>query len=191
MSDYYMFQQTEACIGCHACEVQCKSSNNLSRGPQLCEIITVGPKWIKKMPRAVHMFLSCLHCAEPACMAACPTGAIQKRPRDGIVFIQEDLCVGCRLCISVCPWGACRWNPETKKAVKCDFCMDRIDAGLEPLCVAICPTDCLRFGRAKEIPPAIASRYSEVTAVLEAFGPIRREQNGNYGDKRDAGFAGK
>lgn len=183
-----MFQQTEACIGCHACEVQCKSGKNLSCGPRLCEIVTVGPEWVGNQPRTVHTFLSCLHCTEPVCMAACPTGAIQMRPGDGIVFIQEDLCVGCRLCISACPWGACQWNPETKKVVKCDLCMDRLDAGLLPLCVGICPTGCLRFGRTQEMPSAIASRYSEVTTALEALGPVHRTQKDSVGGMQTVGF---
>jgi Fe-S-cluster-containing dehydrogenase component len=71
---------------------------------------------------------------------------MQKRARDGIVFVESDLCVGCKACITACPWGTPQWNPQTGKAVKCDYCMDRVDQGLEPACVTKCVTKCLHFG---------------------------------------------
>jgi Fe-S-cluster-containing dehydrogenase component len=71
---------------------------------------------------------------------------MQKRAKDGIVFVESDLCVGCKACITACPWGTPQWNPQTGKAVKCDFCMDRVDQGLEPACVTKCITKCLHFG---------------------------------------------
>ena len=76
MSQYYLFQDTKKCIGCHACEVQCKANKNLPVGPRLCQIIQVGPKMIGGLPRAAYIFMPCYHCENPWCVAACPTGAI-------------------------------------------------------------------------------------------------------------------
>lgn len=179
MSDFFIFQEIEKCIGCHACEVQCKGNKDIPQGPKPCEIITEGPKWINGLPRAAYIFMSCLHCPDPVCRAVCPTGAICKREKDGIVFIRENLCVGCGLCISACPWGSCQMNPETNRAVKCDLCMDRLDKGLKPLCVDVCPTGCLHFGELTEMPSQMAAQYSEVVSLmLESFpGSATGERN--------------
>ena len=164
MSKYYLFQDTKKCIGCHSCEIQCKSNKSLPIGPKLCQIIEVGPKFVAGLPRASYIFMLCFHCQNPWCVEACPTGAIQQRAKDGIVFVDYDLCVGCKTCISACPWGAPQWNPETGKVVKCDYCMDRIDAGLKPACVTICTTHCLNFDVTEKMPTVKRKRYALVMA---------------------------
>ncbi len=166
MSQYYLMQDAKKCINCHACEVACKSNKKLPVGPKICEVVTVGPKFIGTTPRAFYKFMPCYHCEEPWCVTVCPTGAMQKRP-DGIVFIDDDLCVGCKVCMNACPWGAPQWNPETKKVVKCDYCMDRIDKGLDPACVTVCPTDCLYFGKISDLPPVQRQRAAKSMAVFE------------------------
>jgi Fe-S-cluster-containing dehydrogenase component len=166
MSIYYLYQETEKCIACHSCEIACKVNKNLPVGPKPGQIITVGPKFVDGLPRAAYIFMPCFHCEEAWCIAACPTGAIQRRAKDGIVFIDQDLCVGCKACISACPWGAPQWNPETGNVVKCDYCMDRIDAGLEPACVTVCMTKCLHFGKAEEMPQVRRERYAKAIAPI-------------------------
>jgi Fe-S-cluster-containing dehydrogenase component len=111
--------------------------------------------------------MPCFHCENPWCVAACPTGAMQKRPSDGIVSVDESLCVGCKTCMSACPWGAPQWNAEKGKVVKCDFCKDRVDAGLKPACVTLCTTHCLHFDRAEEVPPIRRERYAKAMAAFE------------------------
>ena len=61
MSQYYLFQDTKKCIGCHACEVQCKANKDLPVGPRLCQIVQVGPKMIGGLPRAAYIFMPCFH----------------------------------------------------------------------------------------------------------------------------------
>ena len=100
------------------------------------------------------------------CVAACPTGAMQQRPKDGIVFVDPELCVGCKTCISACPWGAPQWNPETGKVTKCDYCMDRIDAGLRPACVTICTTHCLDFGKVEDMTQIRRERHARSVTSL-------------------------
>jgi Fe-S-cluster-containing dehydrogenase component len=99
-------------------------------------------------------------------MAACPTGAMQKRPKDGIVYVDESLCVGCKSCITACPWGAPQWNPDTGKAVKCDYCMDRIDQGLRPACVTKCVTQCLHFGEVSTKTRIARERFAKEVAFF-------------------------
>jgi Fe-S-cluster-containing dehydrogenase component len=89
---------------------------------------------------------------------------MRKRPKDGIVYVDADLCVGCKSCITACPWGAPQWNPETGKVVKCDYCMDRVDQGLKPACVTKCLTHCLQFGTVEEMDRKRRERFAKNVA---------------------------
>lgn len=171
MSDYYLFQDLKKCIGCKACEIQCKASKNLPAGPKLSQVIPVGPKAVAGAPRAAYIFMPCFHCHQPWCVAACPTGAMSVRPSDGIVAVDQTLCVGCKTCMSACPWGAPQWQAETGKVVKCDYCWDRLEAGKKPACVTVCPTGCLTFERPEKMPPLRRKRYAEAMTSLGETGP--------------------
>ena len=166
MSDYYLFQDLKKCIGCKACEVQCKANKGGPAGAKICQVITVGPKMISGLPRAAYIFMPCFHCQNPWCVAACPTGAMQIRREDGLVLVDQDLCVGCKTCMSACPWGAPQWLSESGKVIKCDYCRDRIDLGLKPACVTVCPTGCLQFDRPENLPPVRRKRYAEAMVSL-------------------------
>lgn len=167
MSDYYLSQDTKKCIGCQSCEIQCKANKGLPTGPRICQIVTVGPKMIGGQPRAAYVFMPCFHCENPWCVDACPTGAMVRRAKDGIVYVDAARCVGCKSCITACPWGAPQWNPETGKVVKCDYCMDRVDAGLKPACVTICTSHCLEFDRADNLPQTKRDRHARAVASLK------------------------
>uniref|UniRef100_A0A831ZSW1 4Fe-4S ferredoxin n=1 Tax=Desulfacinum infernum TaxID=35837 RepID=A0A831ZSW1_9BACT len=167
MSQYYLFQDVKKCIGCHTCEVQCKANKGLPVGPKVCQVVEVGPKFVGALPRASYIFMPCFHCENPWCVAACPTGAMQKRTKDGIVFVDEDLCVGCKTCISACPWGAPQWNAQTGKVVKCDYCKDRLDQGLKPACVTVCTTHCLHFGKPEELREIRRERHAKALSPLD------------------------
>ncbi|MGD8981319.1 MAG: 4Fe-4S dicluster domain-containing protein [Desulfobacterales bacterium] len=166
MSIYYLYQDQKKCIGCFSCTIACKSNKHILVGPKPTDIITVGPKMIHGEPRASYVFMPCFHCENPWCVAACPTGAMQKRSQDGIVFIDSNLCVGCKSCMSACPWGSPQWNSETGKVVKCDYCKDRVDAGLKPACVTICTTHCLHFENAEKMPAIRRERFAKAIAEL-------------------------
>ena len=89
----------------------------------------------------------------------CPAGALSKRSRDGIVQLDRDLCVGCHSCALACPFGATKFL-EDGKMNKCDLCRVRLDHGLEPACVRVCPTGALGFGTTNELAGQRASRAS-------------------------------
>jgi len=150
MSTYYLSQDEKKCIGCHSCEISCKANKNLPVGPRPCQVVEVGPKFINSLPKTSFVFMPCFHCENPWCVSACPTGAMQQRTKDGIVFVEKDLCVGCKACVGACPWGAPQWDDESKKVAKCDYCKDRIDQGLKPACVTTCTTGCLSFGKVED-----------------------------------------
>jgi len=151
MSKYILDHEAEDCVGCHACEVHCKSNKDLGPGPSPCQIVTVPNDTMAGHPRARFVFMPCFHCEDAWCIKACTTQAMRRREKDGIVFIEASLCIGCKSCMTACPWGAPQWDPVSRKAVKCDYCKDRLDVGLKPACVTKCLTGCLTFGEAGEI----------------------------------------
>ena len=144
MNKYTIHLNTKRCIGCHGCEVHCKTNKNLPIGPILCEISHEPLKSVRGIPKTEFAFHTCYHCDEPFCVPVCPTSAMVKRA-DGIVYVDQEKCIGCMACAKACPWGIPQLNPESKKAIKCDYCMDRIDNGLKPACVSKCTTHALKF----------------------------------------------
>ena len=149
MNKYLIHLNSKRCIGCHGCEVHCKTNKGLPPGPMLCEISHEPLRSARGVPRTEFRFRSCYHCEDPQCLPACPTGAMRKR-EDGIVFVEQETCIGCMACQQACPWDVPQLNPATGKAVKCDYCLDRVDRGLKPACVAKCATHALRFVRLVE-----------------------------------------
>ena len=144
MNTYMIYLNKKRCIGCLGCEVHCKTNKNLPVGPILCEIKYLPLKLIKGVPKTEFSFRSCYHCENPFCVPICPTSAMIKRD-DGIVYIDQVNCFGCMSCSGACPWTIPQRNPETNKAIKCDYCMDRVDAGMKPACVTKCTTRALQF----------------------------------------------
>ncbi len=141
------------CIGCRACEIACKDKNGLPPGPRFRRVMYVeGGNYPDVFAYKVNM--SCNHCAEPACLPTCPTGAIWKRADNGIVDIDSTLCIGCRRCEAACPYGAPQYDPTDRTVKKCNLCVDEIAAGRKPYCVMACmmrvldvgPIDQLRTG---------------------------------------------
>ena len=140
-----IFTDTERCIGCRSCEIACKMEKELPAGSvRPMRVIELGPEKFGERIRYDFIPMNCFHCGRAPCVEACPTGAMQKR-EDGVVFVDGESCIGCKQCIRACPFGAPQYDPSSGKVVKCDLCMHRVDAGLEPACVAKCPTKALLF----------------------------------------------
>jgi len=147
MSKYLITLDQNRCISCHACEVHCQMKNDAPADARLGMLVTIGPVSRGGKPRMLNMFMPCFHCERPWCVAACPTGAMTRRESDGVVYVQKELCVGCKACIPACPWQIPQWNDFTGQVMKCDMCRDRIDAGESPACVAGCTAHALTFTR--------------------------------------------
>lgn len=147
MSQFFIETNQDRCIACKACEVHCQAKNSLPRNVKFGQLISAGPLLKKGMPKVLSLFMPCFHCEIPWCVSACPTGAMTKRSQDGIIFVQTELCVGCKACILACPWKVPQWDQSLGRVFKCDFCKDRLDQGLEPACVTGCTAHALKFKR--------------------------------------------
>ena len=132
------------CIGCHACTTACKSENEvpLSVTRTYVKYVDVG-----QYPQTRRSFqvTRCNQCSNPPCVTACPTSAMYARS-DGIVDFDKSICIGCKACMAACPYDAIFINPVDHSAEKCNFCAHRIDMGLEPACVVVCPTQAILVG---------------------------------------------
>jgi Fe-S-cluster-containing dehydrogenase component len=156
----------ELCIGCQTCQVACKLEHGLPAGPRPIAAIQIGPLLTQEGLITQFWPASCHHCDQPACVIACPTGAMQKR-KDGLVFSDRQLCIGCQTCAVACPFGHPQLNPATGKIVKCDGCQNRVDQGLWPACALKCPTGALSFGTLTAV--VHARRTKEALRVTETF----------------------
>ncbi|MBD0327395.1 MAG: 4Fe-4S binding protein, partial [Pyrinomonadaceae bacterium] len=132
------------CIGCHACTTACKSENEVPLGVTRTYVKHVDVGEFPQSRRA-HQVTRCNQCAFAPCVTACPTSAMFKRA-DGIVDFDKSICIGCKACMAACPYDAIFINPEDHCAEKCNFCAHRIDVGLEPACVVVCPTEAILVG---------------------------------------------
>lgn len=138
------------CIGCRACEIACKDKNGLPPGPRFRRVQYIeGGEFPNVFAYKVNM--SCNHCALPACLPTCPTGAIFKRQDNGVVDIDSTLCIGCRRCEAACPYGAPQFDPTAGIIKKCNFCIDELEAGRKPYCVMACMMRVLDFGPVDQI----------------------------------------
>jgi len=125
------------CIGCHACTVACKEENRVPLGA-----FRTWVKYVEKgtFPDTRRYFsvLRCNHCDDAPCVTICPTVALYRRP-DGIVDFDGRRCIGCKSCMQACPYDALYIDPTTSTAAKCHYCAHRVEVGLEPACVIVCP----------------------------------------------------
>ena len=133
------------CIGCHACTVACKAENDVPLGDFRTWVKTVEHGAFPDVRRS-FVIERCNHCENAPCISICPVNALYKRA-DGIVDFSTEQCIGCRACQAACPYDAIYMDSRQGHTIaKCNFCSHRIDAGAEPACVTVCPTQAIIFG---------------------------------------------
>jgi anaerobic dimethyl sulfoxide reductase subunit B (iron-sulfur subunit) len=150
----FYFDQTR-CTGCFTCIVACKDWNDIPAGPASRRRVTTIEKGTYPDLFAAYLATSCYHCSKPACIKACPAGAIIKREEDGVVVVDGDACYGrdnCGMCSDACPYDAPRFGAEENARMqKCNFCLDRIEEGKQPVCVESCPMRAMDAGPLDEL----------------------------------------
>ncbi|WP_282208891.1 4Fe-4S dicluster domain-containing protein [Parvibacter caecicola] len=198
MARYGMAIDTKRCVGCNACTLACKQANNVPDGVMWSRVLTDGGD-MPDTPASDGGNLSmryfpmgCQHCENPACVKVCPVGATYKDPETGVVRQDYDKCIGCRMCMSACPYTGVRsfnWDEpryclghdvgdanalaHQKHVVeKCTFCYQRISKGEVPSCMDLCPARARFWGDLddpnSEVAKKVASR--QYTHLLEEKG---------------------
>ena len=142
--NYAFLIDNRRCIGCHACSVACKAEHEVPLG--------VARTWVKYVEkgefpetRRTFQVTRCNHCDDAPCIEICPTTALFRR-HDGIVDFDGGRCIGCKACMQGCPYDALYIDPRTETAAKCNFCAHKVEVGLEPPCVTVCPTQAIVAG---------------------------------------------
>ena len=161
------------CIGCHACTIACKAENQVPLGVTRTFVKYTETGTFPDVDRQFQV-TRCNQCEEPPCVHSCPVTAMFQRP-DGIVDFDSNLCIGCKACIAACPYDAIFINPESHTAEKCNFCAHRVDNGLEPACVVVCPTQAIIVGDLNE-PDSHVSRALGNSRAVEVRRPEKETQ---------------
>lgn len=138
------------CVACRACEAACKQEFDLPIGVRRRRVI-IREEGKYPNPKVRYLSTACNHCADPACMKACPVDAISKEPQFGAVLIDQAKCNGCKRCAAACPYGAPVFDEKKQKMDKCTLCVHRLKVGLEPACVRSCMGYALWHGKMTEI----------------------------------------
>lgn len=145
----------ERCIGCQACVVACKAGNERPLGGNFIQITeSVRGTFPNLLGTFVHD--RCFHCAEAACVAVCPTGALAKH--DGLTTVNQDACSGCGYCVDACPYSIPRLVDN--RVSKCVGCYDLVQNGAEPYCAQTCPSEAITFGDRDELLTAAHARVA-------------------------------
>ncbi len=171
-----MVIDSSRCVGCMACMVACKTANGVPTGQWRNWVKDAIPQ--KPTPsgaqggpsRSHYQPGGCMHCETPTCVTACPSGATRRNEETAEVTIDRTLCIGCGNCIAACPYGARFKHEVLHVADKCDYCANRRVQGLQPACVATCPTRARAFGD-------ISDPATEAAKRLALFPKIVRVEN--------------
>jgi formate dehydrogenase iron-sulfur subunit len=164
--EYAKLVDISRCIGCKGCEVACKEWNDLKAEPtsnfgsfqshrdlsantwllmRFNEVEAAnGLQWLITKD-------ACHHCEEPGCLYACPSPGAIVQYENGIVDFNQSECIGCQYCVIGCPFDIPRFDAATEKVYKCNMCIDRVEAGLEPACVKTCPTNAISWGSKEDM----------------------------------------
>lgn len=161
------------CVGCNACVAACKQVNE-----NPAEFSTVDKLWDTPLDTSGYTFnlikmyrngsmetkdaeengyafmkTSCMHCADPSCVSACPVSAMTKDPKTGVVAYDPDACIGCRYCVAACPFGIPKYQYDspTGKIGKCELCRHRYKDGKYSACAEVCPTGATLFGKTTDL----------------------------------------
>lgn len=150
----------DKCTGCRICELACSFNKSDSFNPKdaaisVLEFYEVG----------LQVPMTCLQCDEPHCAAVCPVNALEKDEETGVVNYDRERCIGCKMCVSACPFGNMTYSPRLKEVIKCDEC------GGDPQCVKLCPSGALEY---KELDSDLERRRNYASYFKEVFGEVTR-----------------
>ncbi|AJC12335.1 molybdopterin oxidoreductase [Berryella intestinalis] len=168
MTKYGFAINLHRCVGCRTCTIACKMENSVPEGIQHMRVLNDQGDTVYDVPSGSYPALSfewtpvpCMHCDSSPCLPVCPTGATSKRD-DGIVLVDEEKCIGCRMCMEACPYDARSFDESSKTVVKCSLCAHRLDAGLSStMCQLCCPNRAIVVGDLDDPDSAVSRTIRE------------------------------
>jgi anaerobic carbon-monoxide dehydrogenase iron sulfur subunit len=160
----------EKCTGCRQCEMVCSVFHNGVSNPSRSRISVI--KWENV---GFYLPLTCQHCEEAACMSVCPKSAISRDAKLDRVMVNYDLCIGCKMCVMACPFGAMGIDTKARKIMKCDYCDG------DPQCAAFCETKAIDYVDADKVNKnkkrEVSLKFSELIRQVKAYATIRMKQS--------------
>ncbi|MGC2423225.1 MAG: 4Fe-4S dicluster domain-containing protein [Nitrospirota bacterium] len=164
---YSVLVDVTKCIGCMGCQVSCKNWNDMPGEKTTLGETLANPRYMDAYTYTVVKFKErladrglewhftkqqCMHCVDPACVAACPCGALTKNQLGPVEYHRKN-CIGCRYCMLACPFSVptFEWGKAIPSIRKCTFCADRVKNGVEPACTKSCPSGALTFGPTEDV----------------------------------------
>jgi len=157
----FVVADPEKCTGCVVCEYACSMTNEETFNPTKSRIRAL------RMGPLNNIAVTCRHCEDPACVAACQRKALSQDEETGAIVVDEKLCVGCDWCISACDFGAMMIHPEKRVVFTCNNCKDQPDG---PQCVKWCPEGALDL-----VTSDVLAQKSRITAVKKLFREALKE----------------
>ncbi len=153
----------EKCTGCRRCEMVCSVYHEGVLNPAKARIKVVKWEW-----EGLYIPMSCRQCVDAPCMNVCPVKAISRDEAQGLVSVDQNVCIGCRSCVAVCPFGAMNFNTDTRKVFKCDLCDG------DPQCVRFCDMKAVDYvdparesvSKKRDAATRIADAQKKATALL-------------------------
>jgi len=168
----------EKCLACKSCEIACALVHSKSKILEEAVAESPRPRRMLDVERAGEFAvpIQCRHCEDAPCVAICPTGALSQQDGLGPVIVERELCIGCKLCIMVCPFGVLRIGDEGRAVIKCDMCGERLKKGEEPACVEACITGALRLVSLEEAARGKRARASAKLAAQTRRAKDKKEE---------------
>ncbi|HZJ85339.1 MAG TPA: 4Fe-4S dicluster domain-containing protein [Syntrophomonadaceae bacterium] len=163
-----LYVDTSRCMNCRACEVVCKMEHDLPAGPRYNMVVEIEVTR-QGVDKCEFLPTPCMHCGDAPCIKSCPTGAIYKRPEDGVVLVDQGKCIGCRECLWACPFGVPQFG-SSGLMEKCDLCQHLLEEGEVTACARACPAEAITVGTVEEISAKVRERYGKTSRQKYADG---------------------
>ncbi|AJA49500.1 iron-sulfur protein [Clostridium pasteurianum DSM 525 = ATCC 6013] len=143
----------DKCLGCHTCEMECaiEHSNSKNLFSAIQEIPIPQYRMSVEFINGSNIPWQCRHCDYAPCETVCPTASIGRKNDEAPIVINKSKCIGCKMCIQVCPFGVLKISKADNTVIKCDFCIKRLEGEKEPACVKGCPTNALKLITLEEL----------------------------------------
>lgn len=161
----------EKCLSCKSCELECAVAHSTTKDLFRAVKESPLPKSRIKVEKAgdFSVPMQCRHCEDAPCVTVCPTNATARAGAGAgePVIVKDELCIGCRLCVMVCPFGVLRMNAEGKVIIKCDLCVERLKKGEKPACVVACHVGAIKFKTVGEVTKELRGKAADYLVKLK------------------------